>query len=482
MDKLKEGGKEMQGIGIGTSDFKKMRVKDNYYIDKTMYIRNIIDNKSEIILITRPRRFGKTLNMSMLKYYFDCKTTDNKELFQGLKIMEQGEQYTSKLGYYPVIYITLKDVQDSNYEKMLLNMKTAMLEMYKQHMYLLESDKIYDFEKEKIKDILYCREDETTLKNSVKDLSEYLNRYYGKPVILLVDEYDVPLQNAYVEGYYEETIKFFKTFYGVTFKDNQYLEKTVITGVSRVAKESIFSGANNFKVFSVLDDEFSTDFGITTEEMKKVIDDFGIQEEKEEIRKWYDGYTIGNLAGIYNPWSILNYLVDRKLIPYWVNTSSNDLIKLILKNSTTVKEKIERLLKEEAIEVIVDQETVIVGIEQNEDNIWGLLVGTGYLKIVETVDMTEGRYKVKIPNFEIKALFQSIVRDWFRDKVIGNDLNSILKDLVTLNLKEFEKKFRILVEQMFSFMDVGKNTAENFYHAFVLRNASRAKRYLLCKF
>ena len=472
----------MQGIGIGTSDFKKMRVKDNYYIDKTMYIRNIIDNKSEIILITRPRRFGKTLNMSMLKYYFDCKTTDNKELFQGLKIMEQGEQYTSKLGYYPVIYITLKDVQDSNYEKMLLNMKTAMLEMYKQHMYLLESDKIYDFEKEKIKDILYCREDETTLKNSVKDLSEYLNRYYGKPVILLVDEYDVPLQNAYVEGYYEETIKFFKTFYGVTFKDNQYLEKTVITGVSRVAKESIFSGANNFKVFSVLDDEFSTDFGITTEEMKKVIDDFGIQEEKEEIRKWYDGYTIGNLAGIYNPWSILNYLVDRKLIPYWVNTSSNDLIKLILKNSTTVKEKIERLLKEEAIEVIVDQETVIVGIEQNEDNIWGLLVGTGYLKIVETVDITEGRYKVKIPNFEIKALFQSIVRDWFRDKVIGNDLNSILKDLVTLNLKEFEKKFRILVEQMFSFMDVGKNTAENFYHAFVLRNASRAKRYLLCKF
>ena len=472
----------MQGIGIGTSDFKKMRVKDNYYIDKTMYIRNIIDNKSEIILITRPRRFGKTLNMSMLKYYFDCKTTDNKELFQGLKIMEQGEQYTSKLGYYPVIYITLKDVQDSNYEKMLLNMKTAMLEMYKQHMYLLESDKIYDFEKEKIKDILYCREDETTLKNSVKDLSEYLNRYYGKPVILLVDEYDVPLQNAYVEGYYEETIKFFKTFYGVTFKDNQYLEKTVITGVSRVAKESIFSGANNFKVFSVLDDEFSTDFGITTEEMKKVIDDFGIQEEKEEIRKWYDGYTIGNLAGIYNPWSILNYLVDRKLIPYWVNTSSNDLIKLILKNSTTVKEKIERLLKEEAIEVIVDQETVIVGIEKNEDNIWGLLVGTGYLKIVETVDMTEGRYKVKIPNFEIKALFQSIVRDWFRDKVIGNDLNSILKDLVTLNLKEFEKKFRILVEQMFSFMDVGKNTAENFYHAFVLRNASRAKRYLLCEF
>ena len=210
--------------------------------------------------------------------------------------------------------------------------------------------------------------------------------------------------------------------------------------------------------------------------MEKVINDFEIQEEKEEIREWYDGYTVGNTVGIYNPWSILNYLTDRKLIPYWVNTSSNDLIKLILKNSTSVKEKIERLLKDEAIEVSVDQETVIVGIEQNEDNIWGLLVGTGYLKIVETVDMTEGRYKVKIPNFEIKALFQSIVRDWFRDKVIGNDLNSILKDLVTLNLKEFEKKFKILVEQMFSYMDVGINTAENFYHAFVLRNVSGIKR------
>lgn len=458
----------MTGIGIGISDFKMLRKRDNYYIDKTMYIKDIIDNQSGVILVTRPRRFGKTLNMSMLRYYFDCSKKDNRELFEGLKIMEQDEKYTSKLGYYPVIYITLKDVQDRNYENMILNMKTAILDMYQEHMYLLDSDKIYPFEKEKIKEILFGREDEVTLKNSVKELSKYLNRYYDKPVMLLVDEYDVPLQNAYVEGYYEEAIKFFKTFYGVTFKDNPYLEKTVITGVSRVAKESIFSGANNFKVFTVLDNEFSDDFGITTQEMDKVIEDFDIQDDKEEIKKWYDGYTIGNTEGIYNPWSILNYLTDRKLIPYWVNTSSNDLIKLILKNSTTVKEKMERLLKDEAIEATVDQETVILGIEQNEDNIWGLLVGTGYLKIVETVDITEGRYKVKIPNYEIKALFQSIIRDWFRDKVIGNDLRSILKDLVTLNLKEFEKKFEILVREMFSYMDVGENTAENFYHAFVL--------------
>ena len=231
----------MQGIGIGISDFKMLRRRDNYFIDKTLYIKDIIDNQSGVVLITRPRRFGKTLNMSMLKYYFDCNKKDSKELFEGLKIMEQGEKYTSKLGAYPVIYITLKDVQDNNYENMLLYMKTAILDMYQEHMYLLDSDKIYPFEKEKIKEILFCRENEVDLKNSVKELSKYLNRHYDKPVILLVDEYDVPLQNAYVQGYYDEAISFFKTFYGVTFKDNPYLEKTVLTGVSRVAKESIFS-------------------------------------------------------------------------------------------------------------------------------------------------------------------------------------------------------------------------------------------------
>ena len=458
----------MYGIGIGESDFRGLRIRKNYYIDKSMYIKDIIDNKSRVILVTRPRRFGKTLNMSMLKYYFDCTKKDSKELFEGLKIMEQDEKYTSKLGYYPCIYITLKDVNEDTYEKMILNMKTAMLNTYKEHMYLLDSDKIYPFEKEKINDILYFREDEVTLKNSIKDLSEYLSRYYDKPVMLFLDEYDVPLQNAYIEGYYQEAIKFFKTFYGTTFKDNLYLEKTVLTGVSRVAKESIFSGANNFDVYTVLDDEFSDDFGITEKEMDKVIEDFEVQDEKEEIKKWYDGYTIGNTEGIYNPWSILNYLTDRKLMPYWVNTSSNDLIKIILKNSVTVKEKIEQLLRDEEIEGPINLDTVIVGIEQNEENIWGLLLGTGYLKVTEVVDLATGIYKVKIPNYEIKILFQSIIRDWFNDKVIGNNLNTILKDLVTLKLDEFEQKFKVLVRQMFSFMDVGENTVENFYHAFVL--------------
>ena len=364
--------------------------------------------------------------------------------------------------------MTLKDVSVLSYERMITGFKSAVLDAYREHMYLLDSDKIYQFEKDRINDILYVREDEETLIKSIKELSGYLYRHYNKPVMLFIDEYDVPIQTAYVEGYYEQAIKFLKNFYGVTFKDNSYLEKTVLTGVSRVAKESIFSGANNFTVFTVLDNEFADDFGITTEEMDKVIEDFNVNEKKDEIKKWYDGYRIGNVEGIYNPWSLLNYLIDKQLKPYWVNTSSNDLIKLTLKNSTTVKEKMERLLKGEAIEVPIDLETIIVGIEENENNIWGLMLGTGYLKVDEVVNLAEGIYKLKIPNYEIKLLFQEIVKSWFNDKVVGNNLNSILKDLVELNLSEFEMKFGKLVEEMFSYMDVGKNTAENFYHAFVL--------------
>ena len=458
----------MYGIGIGESDFKILRIKEDYYIDKTKYIKDIIDNRSKVLLITRPRRFGKTLNMSMLRYYFDCTKKDSKELFKGLKIMEQEEKYTSKLGYYPCIYLTLKDAGLQSYELMIMQLRTLLMDIYYENRYLLEEAEMAPGERNTFNKILLAEANEIEIINGIKMLSKIMSTYYNKPVMLFLDEYDVPLQNAYVEGYYEEGIKFFKTFYGVTFKDNPYLEKTILTGVSRVAKESIFSGANNFHVYTVLDDEFSDDFGITEKEMDKIIDDFEIQDQKEEIKKWYDGYTIGNTEGIYNPWSILNYLTDKKLIPYWVNTSSNDLIKLILKNSATVKEKIEQLLRDEEIEVPINLETVIVGIEKNEENIWGLLLGTGYLKVTEVVDLAHGIYKVKIPNYEIKFLFQNIIREWFNDKVIGNNLNTILKDLVTLNLKEFEKKFQVLVRQMFSFMDVGENTAENFYHAFVL--------------
>ena len=279
----------MRKPGLGESDFRMLRlVQQTYYVDKTMYIKDIIDNTSKVALITRPRRFGKTLNMSMLRYYFDINYKEESfKIFEGLKIMEQGEKYTSQMSQYPVIYITLKDVNDINYEKMLESLKSAVLDMYKQHRYLMDSDKIYQDEKDMIMDIFYRREDEGVLRDSIKTLSDLLYRHHGKTVILLVDEYDVPIQNAYVEGYYEEAIKFYKTFYGTTFKDNPNLQKTVLTGVSRVAKESIFSGANNFKCYTVLDNEFSSDFGFTSKEMEKMIEDFELTEQKEEIKKWY---------------------------------------------------------------------------------------------------------------------------------------------------------------------------------------------------
>ena len=459
---------EWNGIGIGISDFKMLRLRKNYFIDKTMFIKDITDNQAGVVLITRPRRFGKTLNMSMLRYFFDCNIKNAKELFEGLKIMEQEEKYTSKLGAYPCIYLTLKDISMSDYNSMIKKLKAEMSRVYGEYRYLLNSDKIYENEKAKITDVLFEREDEIALVDSIKNLSEFLYRYHNKTVMLFIDEYDVPIQSAYVKGYYKEAIEFLKNFYRTTFKDNLYLEKTVLTGVSRVAKESIFSGANNFDVYTVLDDEFADDFGITSDEMDRIIGDFNVQDDKKEIKKWYDGYRIGNVEGIYNPWSILNYLTRKELRPYWVNTSSNDLIKMTIKKSTTVKEKIERLLKGEAIEVPIDLETIINGIEENENNIWGLMLGTGYLKVDEVVNLARGIYKVKLPNYEIELLFENMVEEWFADKVIGNDLNSILKDLVELNLSEFEIKFRKLVEEMFSYMDVGKDTAENFYHAFVL--------------
>lgn len=468
MKEIKEGERNMRKIGIGESDFKTIRKKGFYYIDKTKYIKEIIEESSKVILVTRPRRFGKTLNMSMLNYYFNIDEKENKELFEGLAILSEGEEYTSKLGAYPCIYLSLANVREKNYENMILSLRSSIHEMYQEHRYLLESDKIYEEEKEKIKEILYAREDEEILKTSIKDLSNYLNRHYDKEVMLFMDEYDVPLQNAYVEGYYQEAMSFFKAFYGISFKDNKYLEKAVITGVSRIAKESLFSGLNNLSVYTIMDEEFADDFGITEEEMDQIIADFEVSEEKEEIKKWYDGYKIGEIDHIYNPWSVLNFLKRRQLIPYWVNTSSNDLIKLILQKSYTVKEKIERLLKGEKIEVIVDFETIIEEIEKKEENIWGLLIGTGYLKVTRAIDVLQNRYEVKIPNQEIRSLFEGIVRQWFLNKVMGNDLNQILEDLIELKLVEFEKKFKILVKEMISFMDVGEHVAENFYHAFVL--------------
>ena len=311
------------------------------------------------------------------------------------------------MGYYPCIYLDFKKIQGKNFEEFLIQFQNAMADIYISHKYLLESNELQDIDKEMMKKIINKENNKLLLYNSIKFLIGFLYTYYNKYVMILINSYDAPFLNAYNNGYEKEITEFFSSFYK-KFKDEPNVEKVIISSELIPQKLRIIDD-NNFMSSTVLDNEFSDDFGITSTEMNKIISDFGIEDKKEEIKKWYDGYKIGNIEEIYNPWSILKYLKERKLQPYWVNTSSNDLIKLILKNSTTVKEKIERLLKDESVEVVVGQETVINGIEQNEDNIWGLLVGTGYLKVIEQVDLSTRLCKVAIPNLEIKDLFSNIV-------------------------------------------------------------------------
>ena len=453
-------------IGIGELDFKELIVKDLYYVDKTMFAKDIIDDDSKAILITRPRRFGKTINMSMLDYFFNIDKKDSKKLFKGLKIMDQGEEYTSKLGKYPCIYLSLADVKTQTYNEMITSMKTIIHEIYCNFRYLLDSDKLFDDEKNYIRDILNFKIEEDRLFISVKDLSNFLSRHYNQKVIILIDEYDAPLQNAYSEGFYDKAKKYIGQFYEATIKSNIYCEKAILTGVSRISKESIFSDLNNLSVYTVMNKDYAKDFGFTNEEIDKIIEDYEIEDEKEEIKKWYDGYKMGNVDNIYNPWSVLKYIKHNELKPYWVNTSSNDIIKMIIKKSYGIKEKIERLLNDEEIEVAVKLETVLKDVEKNENNIWGLFIQTGYLKVVE--ELEKNKCKVKIPNLEIKGLFEEIIEEWFEGKISGDALNDILSDLINLRFEEYEEKFKILVREMISYMDVGVNIAENFYHAFVL--------------
>ena len=456
----------LKTIALGVDDFKKIIDRECFYVDKTLLIKHIIDDRSDVCLITRPRRFGKTLSLSMLKYYFDI-NLDSKDLFEGLDIMSCDEKYISEMNSCPVIFLTLKSLKYSDYETNIINLKSYISNIYKEHLYLLNSNKLLESEKETISRIIDNKIYDSEISNLLYDLSGYLYKHFDKNVLMLIDEYDVPLQNAYVNNFYNEAITFWKNFFDNSFKTNPYLYKTVLTGVSRVAKESIFSGANNFTVYSVMQDNtFSSDFGFTHEEVKKILKDCDLSEALEDVQKWYDGYKIGDANNLYNPWSVLNFLKNNSLMPYWVNTSSNDIIKMILKNSTSIKLELEKLLACEEVTVRVEEEMILDNIEANENNVWGLLIGTGYLKVTNQIDY---RYaSVAIPNYEIKSLFEDIIDSWFGGYVSGQNLNTLLNSLVKLDYESFIAYFKQITLEMFSSWDVGINTSENFYHAFVL--------------
>ncbi len=455
-----------KNIALGVDDFKKIIDRECFYVDKTLLIKHIIDDRGDVCLITRPRRFGKTLSLSMLKYYFDI-NLDSKYLFNGLNIMSCDEKYISELNSSPVIFLTLKNLTDNTFDNNIKTLEKCISIIYDEHRYLLQSDKLQDDEKKFIDKALNEELNIVDLTQSLFKLCIYLYKHFGKNVLILLDEYDVPLQSAYINGYYDEAMPFWKQFFNSTFKTNSYLYKTVLTGVSRVAKESIFSGANNFTVYSVMQDNtFSSDFGFTHEEVEKTLKDYNLSEALDDVQKWYDGYKIGDANNLYNPWSVLNFLKNNSLMPYWVNTSSNDIIKMILKNSTSIKLELEKLLVGEEVTVRVEEEMILDNIEANENNVWGLLIGTGYLKVTNQIDY---RYaSVAIPNYEIKSLFEDIIDSWFGGYVSGQNLNTLLNSLVKLDYESFIGYFKQITLEMFSSWDVGINTSENFYHAFVL--------------
>ena len=454
-----------KNFGFGISDFKKFREKNCFYIDKSLFIKEVIDGNFEVALITRPRRFGKSLNLSMLNYYFNI--NDNSiDLFKGLKILKESEKYLQAMNTYPVINLSFNGIKTENYKTMLKRLQVRISKAFKDNLYLLNSEVLSDAEKDDFEIIAYNNIPDNykyEIADMVNFLTELLYKHHNKKVYVLLDEYDVPLIHSYVDNYYDEAIKFFKSFIRSTFKDNLYLEKGVLTGVSRVSKEGIFSDANNISVFTVLDDEFSNCFGFTKEEINEVLTKYEMKENLNDLEKWYDGYTFGNTTDIYNPLSALKYFKYQDFKPYWINTSSNDLIKKIFaKSSPKVKEDLEDLISGKRVEVKVDLNTIIPTIEEKEKNIWGLLLQAGYLKPAGYIKEKDS-YFVEIPNEEIKRFYENIIEDWcYRTK------NMTLNYLLDLNFTEFEEAFKRLTLEMFSYLDVNENEDENFYHAFVL--------------
>ncbi|WP_280997150.1 AAA family ATPase [Marinitoga aeolica] len=454
----------MKKLPIGRSDFKSIIEDNMYYIDKSMLIKEIIES-GDVILITRPRRFGKTLNMSMMKYFFR-NDQDNKHLFEGLKIWKEKEVIEKYLNKYPVIYLTFKDAKANNIE---LLKKIIIEEITK--IYILNEkimEKLYEPEKEIYNKIMFKKADESEYMNSLKNLSEYLYRYYKQKVILLIDEYDTPIQQSYLNGYYDEFINFMGNVLGNALKDNEYLEKGVLTGITRVAKESIFTGVNNLQASTVLSELFNDKFGLTWKEVEETLRYYGLEYEKGKVIEWYNGYNFGGLE-IYNPYSIINLADEKEIKYYWINSSGNELIKQLIRQSTAeVKTKIEELIEGKEIESSIDENLVYGDLDKStEESIWTLFLFTGYLTWTKhTGEEGEPRYSLKITNKETLQFFKKTVVDIIKESKIHYE--SILMELIHENYEEFKIAFKKIVERTISYFDVSGEEPERFYHGLIL--------------
>ena len=445
----------MKKLPIGIDDFKKLIEKNAYYIDKTKYIEKILDDISEVKLFIRPRRFGKTLNMLTLKYFFDIENKEeNRKLFKNLYI--EKSEYFKEQGQYPVIFISLKGLKEKTWENCFNEIKALISKLYNEFEFI---KKVLNESELNIFDKIWLKKDDGEYTNALKNLTSFLYKYYKKEVILLIDEYDAPLINAYEYGYYDEAILFFKVFYGEALKTNLYLRTGIMTGIIRVIKAGIFSDLNNLKIYSILDKEYSDFFGFTQEEVKKALEDFKIEYELPDVKSWYDGYKFGN-SEVYNPWSILNFLQHKELEAYWVKTSSNFLIKEALKNTNLdVKESLENLFNGENVEEVITGNSDLSSLLSYHD-IWELLLFSGYLTIDKKID--KKLYSLRLPNREIKELF----KDEFIDISFGeSQFIKTMESLKRNKLEDFEKNLQKILLNSTSYQDT-KN--EDFYHGLIL--------------
>ena len=484
-----------QVISIGKQDFSSLRENNCFYIDKSDLIREWWDSQDEITLITRPRRFGKTLNMSMLNYFFSNLYTDKKALFEDLSIWKE-EKYRNLQGIYPVIFISFASVKGNTYQDTRDGVIMAINEAYSEHRYLLEWKGLTEGERKCFEELdNYAKNPgikepvaNDTICNAVKNLSNCLYRYYKKKILIFLDEYDTPMQESYLYEYWKEFIAFIRNFFNATFKTNPYLERAMMTGITRVSKESVFSDLNNLNVVTTTSREYETCFGFTEQEVFCALETMGMSEEKQLVKSWYDGFVFGSRKDIYNPWSITNYLDKKQLRPYWADTSSNGLInRLIRRSSPEIKELMEELLQGREIVVNFDEQIVFAQLEQDENAIWSLMLASGYLKATEVEYrgiLRDPWYHLMITNLETTAMFSSLFKGWFYQS--RSNYNQFVKALLNSDLDAMNYYMNQISMATFSYFDMsgkedGSGAPERFYHGFVLGLiADQTDQYEIC--
>ena len=457
-------------IAIGRQDFEKIRTNNNFYVDKTDFIRQWWEAGDDVTLITRPRRFGKTLNMSMVEQFFSVDYAGRSDLFEGLSIWQE-EKYRQLQGTYPVIALSFAKVKEISYQDVRKRICRIIADLYRQFDFLSDSEKLSPKEKE-LYQAVSADMDDYVAAESLNALSNLLMRHYGKKVIILLDEYDTPMQEAYVRGYWEELVVFTRSLFGATFKTNPCMERAIMTGITRVSKESMFSDLNNLKVVTTTSEKYEDSFGFTEKEVFAALEEYGLSGKKQQVKDWYDGFTFGSKQDIYNPWSIINFLDDKKVGAYWVNTSSNGLIsKLLREGNTDIKKTLEELLGGGMLEMEIDEQIVYNQLSTKKNAIWSLLLASGYLRVSDTtfVERT-GRtyYKLVLTNKEVHIMFEDMVRDWFS---VNDYYNDFIKALLLGDVTAMNTYMNRVTREMFSYFDTGKSPdsePERFYHGFVL--------------